>query len=97
MELLRQLTNQLNRLDGQKGKYLTVSQLKSQVFAIRRAFSQTVPMEEALRQLSQLEPKASNAMALQAETELHLKKLLATYSRLISPNDDSLPDPSPGQ
>lgn len=94
MALLSQLTDKLNRLDGQKGKYLTVSELKSQVFAISRAFSKTVPTEEALRQLSQLEPKASQTAALRAETELHLRKLLATYSRLTPPDDDSLPMPS---
>lgn len=94
MALLSQLTDKLNRLDGQKGKYLTVSELKSQVFAISRAFNQTIPTEESLRQLSQLEPKASQTVALRAEIELHLRKLLATYSRLTPPDADSLPMPS---
>lgn len=93
MALLSQLTDKLDRLDGQKGKYLTVSELKSQVFAISRAFSQTVPTEELLRQLSQLEPKASQTVALRAEIELHLRKLLTTYSRLISLDNDSPPVP----
>ena len=52
MTQLQQLTNRLNALDEQKGRYITVSELKSAVFAITQSFSRTVPAEEQLRQLS---------------------------------------------
>lgn len=49
---LQELTVQLNALGRQKGKYITVSELKSQMFAATQAFSKTVPVEEQLRQMS---------------------------------------------
>ncbi|WP_437178333.1 VasL domain-containing protein [Citrobacter werkmanii] len=54
MQQLQQLTTRLNRLDEQKGKYMTVSELKSQVFAITQAFSSAVLAEEQLRRLGQV-------------------------------------------
>lgn len=82
MTRLNQLTVQLNRLDIQKGKYLTVSELKSQVFAITHAFNQTLPVEEELRQLAELNSDTEEATALRAQTERHLKQLLTGYRRL---------------
>ena len=52
MQQLQQLTQRLDALDEQKGKYMTVSELKSAVFAITQSFNRTVPAEEQLRQLS---------------------------------------------
>ncbi|RTQ03343.1 resolvase [Enterobacter sp. WCHEn045836] len=51
MTQLQALADKLNALDGQKGKYITVSELKSQVFGMLTSFRQTVPVEEQLRQL----------------------------------------------
>ncbi len=48
------LADQLNALDEQKGKYLTVSELKTAVFAITQSFNRAVPLEEQLRQLAAL-------------------------------------------
>lgn len=51
MTQLQQLTDRLNALDRQKGKYITVSELKSKVFAMQQAFGKAVPVEEQLRQI----------------------------------------------
>ncbi|MCP2233592.1 MULTISPECIES: VasL domain-containing protein [Erwinia] len=49
MEHLQQLTSRLNALDGQRGKYITVSELKSVVYNATQAFSRSTPAEEQLR------------------------------------------------
>lgn len=49
MEQLQQLTARLNALDGQRGKYITVSELKSVVYNATQAFSRSTPAEEQLR------------------------------------------------
>ncbi len=53
MQQLQRLADQLNALDEQKGKYLTVSELKTAVFAITQSFNRAVPLEQ-LRQLAAL-------------------------------------------
>ncbi|WP_047607022.1 VasL domain-containing protein [Rahnella aquatilis] len=50
---LQQLADKLNGLDEQRGKYMTVSQLKSSVFAIQQALNGSPPVEESLRKLAQ--------------------------------------------
>jgi type VI secretion system protein VasL len=83
MEKLRQLSEQLNALDEQRGKYITVSELKSVVFSTMQSFSQAVPAEEQLRALS-LTPAAGQALpvAAKAQVEMHLKQLIARYALL---------------
>jgi type VI secretion system protein VasL len=54
MTQLQALADKLNALDGQRGKYITVSELKSQVFGMLTSFRQTVPLEEQFRLLNQL-------------------------------------------
>lgn len=49
---LQRLAGQLNALDGQKGKHLTVSELKTAVFAIMQSLNRAVPLEEQLRELA---------------------------------------------
>lgn len=79
---LEQLAARLNALDEQKGKYMTVSELKSAVFAILQSLNSTVPAEEQLRQLSVTPPgQASNAVR-QSQVEQHLQQLIATYAAL---------------
>ncbi|HDS5593094.1 TPA: type VI secretion system ImpA family N-terminal domain-containing protein [Enterobacter hormaechei subsp. xiangfangensis] len=75
----QQLTDRLNALDGQKGKYITVSELKSQVFAISQAFSQAPLVEEQLRQLQQ---QTDASPALTQQTAMHLNQLLTRYALL---------------
>jgi len=52
MTRLQQLANELNALDEKRGKYMTVSELKSQVFTIMQSFNRAIPVEEQPRQLS---------------------------------------------
>lgn len=82
MTQLQQLTNRLNALDEQKGRYITVSELKSAVFAITQSFSRTVPAEEQLRQLSAQPRNQPGSAAQQNQTEQHLEQLIARYAAL---------------
>ena len=53
MTTLQKLSDRLNGFDEQKGKYMTVSELKSVVFSAMQSFNQSMPAEEQLRALSQ--------------------------------------------
>lgn len=79
MMQLQHLADQLNALDGKRGKYMTGSELKSQVFAITQSFGQTPPVEEQLRQLAQ---RTGGGVAQQTLTEAHLQQLIARYALL---------------
>lgn len=79
---IQQLTNRLNALDEQKGKYMTVSELKSAVFAMSQSFSHTVPLEERLRLLSILPAGQPLSAAQLNQTEQHLQQLIASYALL---------------
>ncbi|XXD08741.1 VasL domain-containing protein [Klebsiella sp. R445] len=81
---LQELATQLNTLDRQKGKYITVSELKSQVFAATQAFSKTVPLEEQLRQMSIRENSGMLTSAQKIQTELRLKQLITSYSTVTA-------------
>ncbi|EGK60413.1 ImpA domain protein [Enterobacter hormaechei ATCC 49162] len=82
MTQLQQLTTKLNALDEQKGKYMTVSELKSAVFAMSQSFGHTVPLEEQLRLLSALPAGQPLSAAQQNQTEQHLQQLIASYALL---------------
>jgi len=69
MAQLQQLTNRLNALDEKRGKYITVSELKSQVFAMTQSFSSAVPAEEHLRRLSVLPEEQPWPAAQQSQAE----------------------------
>lgn len=77
MTQLQQLSDRLNALDEKRGKYMTVSELKSQVFTITQAFSRTVPAEEQLRKLSDAEYGAVTPATLKQQSEQHLKELIS--------------------
>ncbi len=85
MVQLQLLADRLNELDRQKGKYLTVSELKSSVFGVLTSLRQTVPVEEQLRQLQQ---QPGNASALARQTDEHLRALsqalIETKQRMAS-------------
>jgi len=80
MEGLRELTRRLNALDERKGKYLTGSELKSMVFAITQNFGRSVPVEEQLNQLAQIESGAPLPAALLSQTDMRLNQLLNRYA-----------------
>ncbi|MEB5698664.1 type VI secretion system ImpA family N-terminal domain-containing protein [Klebsiella aerogenes] len=82
MQQLQQLTQRLDALDEQKGKYLTVSELKSAVFAITQSFNRTVPVEEQLRQLSTMTEGQISRAAQQQQAEQHLQQLIVSYALL---------------
>lgn len=79
---LQQLTQRLNALDEQKGKYMTVSELKSAVFAISQSFNRAVPAEEQLRRLSAMTEGQTSRAAQQNQAEQHLQQLIVSYARL---------------
>lgn len=83
MTKLTQLSERLSRLDEQKGKYMTVSELKSAVFAILQSFNQSIPAEEQLRALSQAPKGEPLPAAAIAQLEMHLKQLTASYAEIM--------------
>lgn len=82
MEQLNMLSQRLNGLDEQRGKYLTVSELKTAVYNMTQAFNGTVPLEEELRVLQQSDNDATQNQLTQAE--MHLKQLIASYQELVT-------------
>lgn len=79
MMQLKQLTDRLNSLDEQRGKYMTVSELKSQVFSITQALNQMPPVEEQLRQIAAQQQGGKVSPALKQQTEVHLNQLLTRF------------------
>ncbi|RJT37361.1 VasL domain-containing protein [Rahnella woolbedingensis] len=76
MQQLQILTDKLNALDGQKDKYITVSELKSAVFSMTNSFRQTVPVEEQLRLLTDASPTKPLQPAQVQQVEQHLNTLI---------------------
>lgn len=82
MTTLQKLSDRLNGLDEQKGKYITVSELKSVVFSIRQSFNQSIPAEEQLRVLSENPAGVPLPAAARSQLEMHLKQLTARYAEI---------------
>lgn len=82
MTTLKNLSNRLNGLDQQKGKYITVSELKSIVFTAMHSFHKSIPAEEQLRVLSQQPAGAPLPAAARTQLEMHLKQLTASYAEI---------------
>ena len=82
MTTLQKLSDRLNGLDEQKGKYMTVSELKSVVFSAMQSFNKSVPAEEQLRALSQTPAGEPLSAAGRAQLEMHLKQLTARYAEI---------------
>ncbi|MCK7358224.1 type VI secretion system ImpA family N-terminal domain-containing protein [Enterobacter roggenkampii] len=80
MMKLQQLSNRLSSLDEQKGKYITVSELKSVVFSTMQSFNHAIPAEEQLRRLSQYPAGDALPEAEKTQLELHLKQLATRYA-----------------
>lgn len=80
MMKLKQLSDRLNGLDEQKGKYMTVSELKSVVFSTMQSFNKSVPAEEQMRVLLQNPEREPLSAAARAQLEMHLKQLTARYA-----------------
>ncbi len=79
---LQQLANKLNGLDEQRGKYITVSELKSSVFAIQQPLVKSPPLEELLRQLAVQQNAGKVAPALMMQIDNRFKQLQSRYMLL---------------
>lgn len=80
---LQQLADKLNGLDEQRGKYMTVSQLKSSVFAIQQALNSSPPVEESLRKLAEAKQQNKDASAqLVMQLDNQFTQLLNRYALL---------------
>lgn len=82
MTQLQSLADKLNALDGQRGKYITVSELKSQVFGMMTSFRQTVPVEEQLRQIQLLSVDSPQRQQLSRRLEQHLRSQIYTMGQM---------------
>lgn len=82
MTTLQKLSDRLDGLDEEKGKYMTVSELKSVVFSIRQFFNQSIPAEEQLRVLSENPAGVPLPAAARSQLEMHLKQLAARYAEI---------------
>jgi len=82
MMSLQKLSDRLNGLDEQKGKYMTVSELKSVIFSTMQSFNQSIPVEEQLRALSQHPAGEPLPAAARSQLEMHLKQLTARYAEI---------------
>lgn len=81
MAELQQLVEQLNGLDKTRGKYLTVSELKSSIFSAIQAFNQHPPIEEQLRRYAE---GGGNQSSEQVQTGMLLRQLEYRYQLLRS-------------
>ncbi|QUY50020.1 type VI secretion system ImpA family N-terminal domain-containing protein [Serratia plymuthica] len=82
MTTLQQLSDRLERLDEQKGKYMTVSELKSVVFTAMQSFNRATPVEEQLRILAHTPAGPLLSAAELVQVEIHLKQLGDHYAAL---------------
>lgn len=80
---LQKLSERLSQLDERKGKYITVSELKSVIFSAIQSFNHSIPAEEQLRVLSHYPAEQPLPAAARAQLEMHLKQLIAGYAVLV--------------
>ncbi|EFF7902994.1 hypothetical protein BUO57_005421, partial [Escherichia coli] len=78
MARLQQLAERLNRLDEQRGKYMTVSELKTEVFGIMQAFNRHIPAEEQLRRYDEARNQNGSEQQ-QKQAEMALNQLINRY------------------
>lgn len=87
-ERLRQLAERLNGLDEKKGRYMTVSELKSVVFSIQQPLEKTLPLEELLRQYqAQSTSGQTPPSALRQQIDSRFTQLLSRYALLVQSAD----------
>lgn len=82
MTTLQKLSDRLNGLDEKKGKYMTVSELKSVVFSSMQSFNRSIPAEEQLRELSANPAVLPLPVTARVQLEMHLKQLIARYAAI---------------
>ena len=74
-------------MDEKHGKYMTVSGLKSSVFAITQAFNRHPPAEERLRRYG-----AGTSEARRKQAEMALEQLQASYFLQHAASAEKVPD-----
>lgn len=82
-EQLQQLADKLNSLDERRGQYMTVSQLKTAIFAIQQTLAKSSPIEESLRQFYEAEQQGNLSSAMVTKLDNQFNQLLNRYSLLI--------------
>lgn len=85
---LQILQDRLNQLDEKKGKYLTVSELKTAVFSISKSLSESVPVEELIRQLQNSPQDQPLSRDLLNRADLQLRQLNNSYIMATSDNQN---------
>lgn len=83
---LQMLQDRLNQLDEKKGKYLTVSELKTAVFSISKSLNESVPVEELIRQLQNSPHDEPLSRDLLNRADLQLRQLNNSYIMATSDN-----------
>ncbi|MGI3448203.1 VasL domain-containing protein [Citrobacter arsenatis] len=83
---LQMLQDRLNQLDEKKGKYLTVSELKTAVFSISKSFNESMPIEELIRQLQNSPQNQPLSRDLLNRADLQLRQLNNSYMMVTSGN-----------
>ncbi|MDU4843758.1 MAG: VasL domain-containing protein [Leclercia adecarboxylata] len=82
MKQLHALSAKLDALDHQKGKYLTVSELKTMIWQITNSFASAVPVEEQLRQLVTVPEDVTAPGANIVQATQHLDSLIHMLEQL---------------
>ncbi|MGR7482702.1 VasL domain-containing protein [Klebsiella aerogenes] len=90
MMQLRALSEQLDALDRQKGKYPTVSELKKSIWRITSTFASSVPVEEELRQLVSAPEEVNAPQANAEQTARHLDSLIHVLEQLSVPGGEHI-------
>ncbi|MBN6397345.1 type VI secretion system ImpA family N-terminal domain-containing protein [Escherichia coli] len=90
MTRLQQLAERLNRLDEQRGKYITVSELKTEVFGIIQAFNRHIPAEEQLRRYGEARNQNGSEQQ-QKQAEMALNQLINRYQMEHTGNQEGQP------
>lgn len=83
MKQLQVFADKLNALDSKRGKYLTVSELKSEVFTITQMFNKNPPLEEHLRRLDKQNASDNQFLAQQAQSKIKLNQMINRYYLLV--------------
>ncbi|QHM71919.1 VasL domain-containing protein [Mixta intestinalis] len=79
MRQLQQLADRLNALDEKHGKYMTVSELKTAVYAAQKAFNRAQPAEERLRKYAAAQERGAVAGSEQRQAATALEQLQNRY------------------
>lgn len=82
---LAHLMQQLNQADNHPRRYLTVSQLKSSLFAISEPLTANQPVEELLRQLAQQQQQGQVSPRLTKQIDDKINKIMNSYFLLSTP------------